>query len=124
MAETDENRKNSGTIYLDDFTAHYLDIEIEDNEKSQPPSRWNLEQNHPNPFNMSTKIAFALPHPASVKLEIYNIRGEKIDTILNQNFSPGRHEIDFNASALSSGVYLYQLDGGVFKQIKKMIVLK
>lgn len=93
------------------------------------PSQFSLLQNHPNPFNPSTKITFELPADANVKLNVYNIIGQQIAEIVNSDLSRGRHEFNFNASDLSSGIYYYTLsaagkDGKNFNATKKMILIK
>ncbi|QQS37455.1 MAG: hypothetical protein IPM56_05735 [Ignavibacteriales bacterium] len=93
------------------------------------PDRFELSQNHPNPFNPSTKIKFLLPADADVSINLFNTIGQKISEIVNTEFSAGVHEINFNASGLSSGVYYYTMnaaskDGNSFSATKKMILMK
>lgn len=88
------------------------------------PEEWELAQNYPNPFNPSTKIKFELPKPESVKIEVYNIIGQKIETLLNQPMPAGYHEIEFNGQNLSSGVYLYKIEAGEWHDVKKMILIR
>jgi len=95
--------------------------------KSELPSGFILNQNYPNPFNPSTKIKFNIPnvvthHAAS--LQVYDILGNKIKTILNKKLSPGEYEIEFNGNGLNSGVYFYTLEVGGLIQTKKMILIK
>ncbi|MCF7859823.1 MAG: T9SS type A sorting domain-containing protein [Candidatus Cloacimonetes bacterium] len=93
-------------------------------------NNWTIEkvfisQNYPNPFNPTTQISFGLPESQSVSLEIFNMLGEKIAVLLfNEQLSPGYHSVDFNASNLPSGIYIYQLRAGNFIDSKKMILLK
>jgi photosystem II stability/assembly factor-like uncharacterized protein len=88
------------------------------------PSAFHLNQNYPNPFNPSTKIKFALPKPEAVKIEVYNIIGQKIQTLLNKPMPAGYHEVEFNGQNLSSGIYLYRIEAGDWQDVKKMIYLK
>lgn len=93
------------------------------------PLQFALEQNYPNPFNPSTKIAFGLAIDSKVSLKIFNILGQEVITLINQNLSAGSHEYNFNAAGLNSGVYFYKLeasgiDGQNFSSIKKMILTK
>lgn len=93
------------------------------------PTQFSLFQNHPNPFNPSTKIVFELPVDANVKLKIYNTIGQEVAELTNSDLSGGKHEFDFNASDLSSGIYYYTLsaagkDGKDFNATKKMILIK
>jgi hypothetical protein len=83
-----------------------------------------LYQNHPNPFNPSTKIKFTLPKPQNVNIEVYNTIGQRVETILNQHIKAGYHEVEFNAENLSSGVYFYRIEAGEFQDVKKMVLIK
>ena len=88
------------------------------------PSIFTLDQNYPNPFNPSTKIKFSLPRTENVKIEVYNIIGQKIQTLLNKSMPAGYHEIEFNGENLSSGVYLYKIEAGTWQDVKKMILIR
>ncbi|HSD62348.1 MAG TPA: T9SS type A sorting domain-containing protein [Ignavibacteriaceae bacterium] len=83
-----------------------------------------LEQNYPNPFNPATKIYYSTPGDGNVKLEVYNILGQKIATLVNENKTPGRYSVEFNAANLASGTYIYQLISGKYSLAKKMILLR
>ncbi|NWG28822.1 MAG: T9SS type A sorting domain-containing protein [Ignavibacteriaceae bacterium] len=88
-----------------------------------------LEQNYPNPFNPVTKIEFRLAVDSKVSLKVFDVLGQEIAVLLNENLTAGVHKTDFNASSLNSGVYLYRIeatgiDGNNFLDIKKMILLK
>ncbi len=88
-------------------------------------SEYNLDQNYPNPFNPSTRIAFSIPNNANVTLKIYDILGTEVaELISNEQRAAGRYEINFDASRLASGTYIYKLQAGDFVQTKKMILLK
>ncbi|MGH1365367.1 MAG: T9SS type A sorting domain-containing protein [Calditrichia bacterium] len=88
------------------------------------PSGFKLEQNYPNPFNPSTTIAFTLPETRSVRVEIFNMLGQSIEVILDDNRSAGYHELRYDASELESGTYFYKLTSGDIQQTKKFILLK
>jgi hypothetical protein len=98
------------------------------------PKTFELNQNYPNPFNPSTKISYSLPSDSRVILEIYNIAGEKVDQIVNNDQPGGYYIVDFNSTSLSksisSGIYFYRIlavekvSGTNFSSIKKMILLK
>lgn len=93
--------------------------------KDQVPDDYNLAQNFPNPFNPTTTIKFYLKQGGKVKLDVYNMIGQKVDELLNQELPSGFHEIEFNASGLASGVYIYRLSIGTrFTSVKKMILEK
>ena len=89
------------------------------------PKDYSLSQNYPNPFNPTTKINFTLAESGQVNLDVYNILGEKITTLVNQEMTAGSHEINFNASNLASGIYIYRLNiKNKFIDTKKMILMK
>jgi len=88
-----------------------------------------LEQNYPNPFNPSTTIEFNLAEDSKVSLEIFNTLGEEVAKLVNENMVRGNKIIKYDASDLSSGVYLYKLTarstrGDIFTSVKKMILIK
>ncbi len=88
------------------------------------PQEFMLSQNYPNPFNPSTTISFAIPNQANVKLSVYNSIGEEVALLLNENISAGSHQVSFDASNLSSGLYFYKISSNNFVDVKKMILLK
>ena len=91
---------------------------------AQIPTVFTVFQNYPNPFNPSTKIKFGLPKSEVVRIDIYNMLGQKITTLLNRQMAAGYHVIDFKAEGLSSGVYIYLIRAGSFNASKKMFLLK
>ncbi len=88
------------------------------------PKEFKLEQNYPNPFNPTTTIQFAVPSVSDVKLEVFNILGQKVASLVNRRMEAGVHTVNFNATNLSSGVYFYRLQSGSFVQTKKMMLVK
>jgi hypothetical protein len=113
------------------------DINIEDNI----PEEFTLYQNYPNPFNPTTKIKFTIPimdnllpggaRGGLVTLKVYDVLGDEITMLVNEEKSPGTYEVDFNSHSglsgikdLPSGIYFYTLNVGQFSQTKKMILLK
>ena len=105
------------------FSANQTVTGIE-SETSSIPTDYALNQNYPNPFNPSTKIKFNLPSSSNVKLTIYDITGRTVKEVVNQDLAAGVHTVDFNASNLASGTYIYRIQAGSFVQSKKMILLK
>ena len=105
--------------------------DIED-ETIMYANRFLLYQNYPNPFNLSTTIKFEIPKGGLVTLKIYNILGEEIETLVNEEKSSGRYEVNFDASKLSCGVFIYRLNvndpsagsGQSYVNVKKMIFIK
>jgi hypothetical protein len=88
------------------------------------PKSYSLEQNYPNPFNPSTTIKYALPQSGKVTLEIFNVLGEKVLTLLDAEQGAGYHQVIFKSSGLSSGVYIYRLSACTYTASKKMIILQ
>jgi hypothetical protein len=93
-------------------------------DKQQLPKSLALAQNYPNPFNPSTTISYDLPRAVHVTLKVYNTLGQEVATLVNENTSAGVHVVQFNGSALASGVYLYRLQTPGFLQSKKMLLMK
>ncbi len=85
---------------------------------------YKLAQNYPNPFNPSTTISFTIPERAGVTLDVYNLLGQKVTSILNKEMDSGSYDINFDASNLSAGIYFYTLRAGTFTSTKKMMLLK
>lgn len=81
-------------------------------------------QNYPNPFNPVTSIQFILPEDAEIKLSIYNQLGVKVAVLLDDKFAAGVHQINFDASNLSSGVYFFELISGGNRLVKKLTLMK
>jgi hypothetical protein len=88
------------------------------------PQAYGLGQNYPNPFNPTTEIAFALPEAAHVTLEIYNVLGQRVATLVDDFREAGTYTVNWDASSQSSGIYLYRLQTGQFIETRKMILLK
>ncbi len=88
------------------------------------PNEFILHPNYPNPFNPTTTLSYNLPFAGHVRLQIYDILGRHVSTIVDTRQSAGQHKIIFDASNLSSGVYFYQLKTSNFQDIKKMVILK
>lgn len=98
-------------------------VDIKD-EPSAVINNYQLFQNHPNPFNPATTISYSIPENALVSLKIYDILGTEIAHLVNDRKEPGLYSVNFDASSLASGVYLFKLSAGDFVSVKKMILLK
>ncbi len=93
------------------------------------PEGFGLLQNYPNPFNPQTEIAYSLPEGSNVKLEIYNVLGQKVKVLVDEYQSAGTKKVVWdgrneNGEKVSSGIYFYRLDAGNYVQTKKMSLLK
>jgi hypothetical protein len=118
----------------DDFTIiltgalRYVTIRYSDNivdvTSESPIDKFELRQNYPNPFNPNTTINYSIPEASNVKIELYDILGNKIQLLVNEYKSAGKHSVEFNGSQLSSGIYLYRLITDNFIQSRKMMLLK
>jgi hypothetical protein len=113
------------TIYI----ANNSPLDVDDEQGSVLPYRFDLAQNYPNPFNPSTRIEYALPERAHVKIEVYNVLGQRVRTLVDKEQSAGWYEAVWNGRAadgepVASGVYLYRFRAGDHVQTKKMLLLK
>jgi uncharacterized Zn-binding protein involved in type VI secretion len=97
---------------------------IGENDPATPPVVYTLNQNHPNPFNPATIITYQLPKAGHVELNIYNMLGQKVATLVSERQSAGQYQVEWNASNFASGIYYYDIQAGTFRQIKKMILLR
>lgn len=88
------------------------------------PIQYELSQNFPNPFNPSTTIRFSLPIATQLKINVYNMLGELVQTIAEGNYEEGFHKVSFNASTLPSGAYIYRIESSEYTQVRKMILIK
>ena len=93
------------------------------------PEEFALRNNYPNPFNPSTTIKYQLPDAADVRLEIYNVVGQSVRTLVDQQEAAGRYELQWDATnnngqSLSSGIYFYRIQAGAFQEVKKMLLMK
>ena len=114
----DHNWTISGDALADDCTPTDVDI------KNDLPIDFSLSQNYPNPFNPTTLISFDLPEAGPVQLVIYDLMGRTVQTLVDGNMSAGSHDITFDASQLSSGVYLYRVETPGFTSTRKMMLVK
>ena len=88
------------------------------------PLSFNLKQNYPNPFNPTTEISFTMPSSGYARLQIFNVAGQLVKTLVETNLSAGDHTFRWDASAMSSGIYLYRLETSSFSETKKMVLMK
>jgi len=85
---------------------------------------FSLEQNYPNPFNPVTTIQYSIPQRSNVTLKVYDLLGNEIATLVDEYKPAGKYEVEWDASNLSTGVYLYKLTAGEFSSVKKLVLLK
>ena len=94
------------------------------NISSEIPRVFSLSQNYPNPFNPTTNIQFGVPKNALVSIKVYDLLGREVAVLLNEQKQAGTYMVDFNAASLSSGVYFYRMQAGMFADTKRMLVIK
>ena len=97
---------------------------VQDLYSEQNPMEFSLHQNYPNPFNPNTTINFEIPKTSKVTLKVFNILGEEVATLVSDRLTAGSYSYNWDASNLTSGVYLYRLETGDFVETKKMILMK
>lgn len=110
--------------YLADKYIISITTGIEDHQEEIIPEQFTLSQNYPNPFNPSTTIKFQIPNASFVTLKVYDVLGNEVATLFNEEKPAGNYEVDFDAKGLSSGIYFYKLQAGSFVETKKMILLR
>ena len=93
------------------------------------PLRYNLHQNYPNPFNPKTEIKYELPKDGFIKINVYDLMGRNIKTLVNKIQIAGNHSVTWNATnnsgeLVSAGMYIYTIQAGTFSQTRKMVLLK
>lgn len=115
--------KSAGTDGLDIgyISGGFTDVQQIDNRL---PESFQLSQNYPNPFNPTTTIQFSIPKSGVYSIKVYNLLGQEIAELFNDNVSPGVYQVNFNAAELSSGIYFYTLSGNNINVTKKMMLIK
>jgi len=111
------------------FSFGSSDVREVDGSEQSRPSEFSLSQNYPNPFNPVTNFQFTIPKSSHVKIEIFNIVGQKVATLLDGDMKPGLYTADWNGrdengKTVSSGIYFYRLQAGDFSNMKKMVLVK
>ena len=125
MLAPDRHRETGdvGIRMLVEWT-EFVGVEDEDYAGSRLPDKYILAQNYPNPFNAKTSITYQVPKASDVKLEVYNLSGQKVATLVNGIQTTGRHSVTWDASGASSGIYFYKLTAGDYTSMKRMALLK
>ena len=109
-----ENNVSGILNVIEDTDAQIVDI----------PREFGLQQNYPNPFNPVTSIAYQVPKSAHVTIEIYNVVGQRVATLVNETRDAGYHQVTFDATRLASGMYIYRMQAGEFSQTRKLMLTK
>ncbi len=115
---------NDGGVFHVDNVRVTRSMPTSISEPSSLPNQFNLSQNYPNPFNPTTQISFEIPSASFVTIDVFNQLGQKVANLISQDVSAGVHTVNFDATNLASGIYIYQLRAGDFLQTKKMMLIK
>lgn len=118
LNEDSRNYFYSGTLYLE------TEPTSSENSRGQIPVAYQLEQNYPNPFNPTTNIRFTIPENQDVRLDVFNILGQRVANLVDTQMSAGTHTVQFDASRLASGTYIYRLQAGDYVQQNQMMLIK
>ncbi|MFQ5864950.1 MAG: metallophosphoesterase [bacterium] len=111
-------------VLIDTYTITDSTVDVDTPVLTDLPRHFALKQNFPNPFNPSTTIEFSLPRSAYVILNVYNVLGEEVATLLSETLPAARYTYNWNASGLASGVYYYRLQAGEFSETKRLLLLR
>jgi len=112
----------SNWVNYEKYTYSYILTGIE--QLSDGIKEYSLSNNYPNPFNPSTTISYSVPEIEFVTLKVYDVLGNEISILVNEEKPVGSYEVDFNATELPSGIYFYRLQAGSFVETKKMVLMK
>ncbi len=118
------NEPISITVDPDNWILKTINSVVVGVEEEMQPQTFSLEQNYPNPFNPNTKIKFNLASNEFTTLKVYDVIGKEIATLVNNQMEAGQYEVTFDAGNLPSGVYIYSLNAGNFKETRKMILMR
>ena len=113
------DNRNSGIV-----KAAGIGTDVYNDSPTELPRAFTLYQNYPNPFNPSTRIEFSIPEREHVRLEVFNILGQRVATLIDKELSPGQYSVVFNGAEKSSGIYFYRLASGTTVLTRKMILVK
>jgi hypothetical protein len=102
----------------------YLGVGAGDGDQPQLPADYTLDQNYPNPFNPSTQIRFSLPSAAHVTLSVYNIIGQRLEVLVDEELEAGDYSVSWDGSERASGVYFYTIDADNFRATRPMVLQK
>ena len=125
VAGTSHYESGSNFLLSTYTTIKYVEVAVSvDENENIIPDASSLSQNYPNPFNPSTRMRYAIPQLSKVVIKVFDILGNEIETLVNEEKQSGNYEITWYAENLPSGVYFYQLKAGSFVETKKMILLR
>jgi hypothetical protein len=120
-ARVDDGRGRSDT---QTYTLHVHPTVGIDSESNEVPQEYALHQNYPNPFNPKTTLRYSVPQASNVVIKVFDILGDEIETLVNEEKPIGNYEVEFFANNLPSGIYFYKMQSGSFVRTKKMVLLR
>jgi hypothetical protein len=123
VGDVDINEPDTGFVDSD-YEIMFSSNSVGVKDEKHIPVEFSLEQNYPNPFNPSTIISFSIPERANVNLKVYDILGNELVILINDETEAGSYNVNFNANGLSTGVYFYQLVSNEYVETKKMLLIK
>jgi hypothetical protein len=112
-----------GYMYFDYLSVPAANITSVENT-NQLPTNYSLSQNYPNPFNPTTNIKYSIMKESQVSLKVFDVLGREVENLVNTKQVAGSYQVNFNASKLASGVYIYRIIAGDFVQSMKMMLIK
>ena len=120
------DKLTSNTVHRYIYFGGYkkLNSETEDANNELVPTEFSLYQNYPNPFNPVTNIRFSLPQEGFTTLKVYNMLGQEVASLMNEDLVAGTYEVQFDGTKLASGTYIYRLTAGNYMETKKFILMK
>ncbi|MBE0571534.1 MAG: M20/M25/M40 family metallo-hydrolase [Ignavibacteriaceae bacterium] len=118
------NKEQARSLMQYILTTKFAEVMPVEDNTDEIPSEYQLYQNYPNPFNPSTTIKYSIPEEGFVKLAVYNMIGEEVSTLVKNVQKAGKYEVNFNASGLSSGVYVYRIEAANYTASKKLMLMK
>ena len=115
----------NSTVYNSSIQMHFQKITgVQENKSDGYPSSFQLSQNYPNPFNPTTVINYSLPKSGFVTIKVYDVLGKVVTTLINEDKPVGNYKVEFNANKLTSGIYFYRMESGLYSQTNKLLLLK
>ncbi|NQT26290.1 T9SS type A sorting domain-containing protein [candidate division KSB1 bacterium] len=118
-SESDAYQVNSGF-----FADQVVVTSVEEQELDALPSKFELYQNYPNPFNPETTIEFDVKESCDVSLILYDLLGREVAVLTDENYDPGAYTVTLEASTLPTGTYIYRIQMGMYRAVRKMVLLK
>ncbi len=124
VGEATNSKEFADETNFHDIEISWTSMTTDVTENADVPVAYELAQNYPNPFNPTTAISYTLAQESPVELAVYNATGERVATLVHQAQPAGAHSVQFDASALPTGVYLYTITTANFSQTKKMLLAR